>query len=285
MRILPFTLVVQGGSVRGIYASGVLDAFLEEGIMPSLALGTSAGALVLASYLSGGYQEGQKTMLTMVEDGEFMSLRNFVKKDGLFDFDYLFSKFARREELLSSPTYFYAVATKLENARSVLFEKNDQNFFKGLAASCSLPLFASPVEISGSHYLDGGVAAPIAIHEAMGMGDNPLIVISTREKGYRKKSHRINASAVLRGLYERFPLSEEKIKHPERVYNPLFDELDFLDEKGDLLAIYPSKPLRVKTTERNPEVLNEAYKLGRSDAKGKMRGILAFLSKTRPGRI
>lgn len=36
-------LVVEGGGMRGIYASGVLDAFLKNGIRFDYAVGVSAG--------------------------------------------------------------------------------------------------------------------------------------------------------------------------------------------------------------------------------------------------
>ena len=38
-------LVLEGGAMRGIYTAGVLDVFLEAGIMPDVVVGVSAGAL------------------------------------------------------------------------------------------------------------------------------------------------------------------------------------------------------------------------------------------------
>lgn len=290
MKKRPFTLVVQGGSMRGIYAAGVLDAFMEEGLEPSLAFGTSAGSLMLANFLSGDYLRAKKTVLLMASDRRFMSPVNLVRKGSFFDFDYLFDEVPSflpydKEKLLSAPIRFYAVATELESCSSTLFEKGESDFFTGLAASCSLPLLSVPVKARGKHYLDGGIVAPIALHEALRMKEGPLIVISTQARGYRKKARVDHPNPHFRKVFEQFPLIEDLVRHPEKVYNPLFDELDSMNDKGDLLAIYPSKDINIKATEREPEVLSEIYSLGHADAKREMRSILSFLSVTRTAKI
>ena len=45
-------LVLEGGAMRGIYTAGVLDVFLEAGIMPNVVVGVSAGALHGCSYVA-----------------------------------------------------------------------------------------------------------------------------------------------------------------------------------------------------------------------------------------
>ena len=86
-------------------------------------------------------------------------------------------------------------------------------------------------------------------------------------------------------LFASYPKVIDYMRHPEKVYNSLFDELDSLNDKGDLLAIYPSKSIAIKATERDSEVLNAIYALGHADAKSEMKNILCFLSKTRTDRI
>jgi predicted patatin/cPLA2 family phospholipase len=47
-------LVVEGGAMRGIFACGVLDVFMEQAFNPfDLAIGCSAGGCILASHLAG----------------------------------------------------------------------------------------------------------------------------------------------------------------------------------------------------------------------------------------
>lgn len=283
MNVKEFTLVIQGGSMRGIYSAGVLDVFLEYGIRPTLVYGTSAGALVGVNFLSEQPFLSRDIMLEMAADKEFMSLSNILKKRSFFDFDYLFRLTEEKapganKAFFDSPVRFYAVATDLEDGKSALFSKDDPNFWKGLEASCSLPLLSKPVEINGKSYLDGGIVSPIALNEAIVDHVGPIVVISTRERGYRKKTSARHIRALTSRLVGKFPKVVQEATHPETVYNPLFDKLDFMQDNGDLLAIYASEPLSVKSSERDREVLEKVYNLGVDDCRAQMSRILSFLS-------
>lgn len=57
----PPALVVEGGAMRGIFAAGVLDAFMEHQYQPfSRAYGVSAGATNLIGYLTGDQGRSRK---------------------------------------------------------------------------------------------------------------------------------------------------------------------------------------------------------------------------------
>lgn len=54
-------LVVEGGAMRGIFAAGVLDAFLERQYQPfQRAYGVSAGSTNLIGYLAGDFGRNRK---------------------------------------------------------------------------------------------------------------------------------------------------------------------------------------------------------------------------------
>ena len=80
-----------GGGLRGIYAAGVLDDCLDEGVQFDLGIGISAGSANLASYLAG--QRGRNyafyTRYTMRKD--YMGLRNLISKHSYIDMDYVYS--------------------------------------------------------------------------------------------------------------------------------------------------------------------------------------------------
>lgn len=46
-------LVMEGGALRGVYTSGVLDIFIEHGIKFEYVIGVSAGAVNAQNYVSG----------------------------------------------------------------------------------------------------------------------------------------------------------------------------------------------------------------------------------------
>ena len=109
--------------------------------------------------------------------------------------------------------------------------------------------------------------------------------LEAQARGYRKRARAPRASALMNRLFASYPKVIDHMRHPEKVYNAIFDELDSLNDSGDLLAIYPSQSIAIRATERDPEVLNAIYALGHADAKSEMKNILYFLSKTRTDRI
>ena len=54
-------------------------------------------------------------------------------------------------------------------------------------ASSSMPLVTPMVNIDGVPYLDGGLADSVPIRRAQKLGNEKIIVILTRNQGYRKK--------------------------------------------------------------------------------------------------
>ena len=93
-------LVVEGGGMRGIFAAGVLDAFLQERFNPfDLLIGVSAGAITLASYLSGQYQRYYRIITGPMNMKEFLSFRRFVRGGHLMDLDWLWEYAAEHEPL------------------------------------------------------------------------------------------------------------------------------------------------------------------------------------------
>lgn len=55
-----------------------------------------------------------------------------------------------------------------------------------MRASASLPLASVPVVLDGQPYLDGGCSCPIALNWALNEGFEKIVVITTRQKGFRK---------------------------------------------------------------------------------------------------
>src|SRR4051794_38376613 len=93
-------IVVEGGAMRGIYAAGVLDAFLERGFHPfALAVGSSAGACNLASHLAAQHGRNRRCYATQMSRTEFIDARRFFRGGHWLDLDYLWDAFAREDPL------------------------------------------------------------------------------------------------------------------------------------------------------------------------------------------
>lgn len=62
-------LVVEGGAMRGIFAAGVLDTFIEENYYPfDFTVGVSAGASNLVGYLSKQKRRSYEVITTLATD-------------------------------------------------------------------------------------------------------------------------------------------------------------------------------------------------------------------------
>ncbi|HBX25027.1 MAG TPA: hypothetical protein DEF61_01900 [Firmicutes bacterium] len=167
-------LVIQGGGTRGIYAAGVLDAFLLNKISFPYIIGTSAGSLCGANYLSKDFGRSKYVVTELMSDPKFVSVRNRIFKGTIFDFDFLFHEVPKsilpfnEKEFFNSPSLFYMVATDMNSGKTIYFEKNAiSDPYKGLAASSSLPLLSKPVNVDGYLCLDGGVAMSVPFRKPL----------------------------------------------------------------------------------------------------------------------
>ena len=89
-------LVLEGGSLRGLFTAGVLDVLMEHGIKFSYVNGVSAGSMNALSYLSDQPGRSLKVDLDYLHDKRFMSFRNMVKKREIFSFEFMFGELRQK---------------------------------------------------------------------------------------------------------------------------------------------------------------------------------------------
>lgn len=147
---------LSGGFIKGFAHLGVIQALLEHNIHPDILSGVSAGALAGAFYADGnepyrvldffaGYKFQDFTKLVIPKIG-FFDLQEFI--------DFLKSNLkATCLEDLKTPLII--TATDLDHGRTVHFQKG--SLAERIAASCCMPVMFNPVNIEGTHYIDGGV--------------------------------------------------------------------------------------------------------------------------------
>ena len=120
-------LVLEGGSLRGLFTAGVLDVFMERGIQFSYVNGVSAGAMNGLSYISNQPGRTLRVDLDYLHDKRFMSFRNLVKKREIFSFEFLFGELSEKlvpfdyEAFAASPQEFEAVATRCKTGKPEYF--------------------------------------------------------------------------------------------------------------------------------------------------------------------
>lgn len=284
-------LVLEGGSLRGVFTAGVLDVFMEQGIELSYVNGVSAGSMCAMNYVSKQIGRTIRVDLDYVNDKRFLSFRNMVKNRSIFNFDFLFGELSENlipfdfEEFDSSKQRFEVVATRCKTGKPEYFEKGIcSDFIAAVKASSSLPILSRMIDVDGKKYLDGGCSMPIAYQRAIDEGYKKVIVILTRNQGYKKPP----VDKWTRKAYDRYfaPLPgmlaalEEA---PER-YNRMQDEMEELEREGKIYVIRPDKPVTVSRTEQDKKKLEDLYETGRRLATEQLADIRSYLGiETRKG--
>ncbi len=284
MVINDVALVLQGGGTRAAYSAGVLDVLLEEKIYFPLVIGTSAGALLGVNYISQDKGRSALLLKEKIRDRKLLSPLNLLTKGSLYDFHYLFYVLPKcglpfnQKMFRENHARFYAVATSITKGKTVLFSKESNDFWAGLAASCALPLFSKPIEARNDFYLDGGLLSSIPYQEALSLGATKIVCVLTREQGYRKKRPRKSAIALCKKMYNAYPMVDDLYVNSSSLYNKKMDELESMD-KNRVFCLYPSIAPHVSVAERNRKKLANLVQLGKIDMQKQMNSLKEFLER------
>ena len=81
-------LVLEGGGMRGVFTSGVLDCFIDNNIKFDYVIGVSAGALNATRFLSNQTKVGFNVSLN---NKEYCSINSFIKTGNIFERNLLYN--------------------------------------------------------------------------------------------------------------------------------------------------------------------------------------------------
>ena len=142
-------LVLEGGGMRGIYTSGILDEMMLNGIKVDGLVGVSAGIIHGISYVTEQYARNIRYFVKYRSDKRFMSISSFLKSGDVCEEDYCYhqipdtlapldyKKFRENAEKIE----VYSVATNLETGKPEYLRITDvQEQMDAVRASASLPL-------------------------------------------------------------------------------------------------------------------------------------------------
>jgi predicted patatin/cPLA2 family phospholipase len=261
-------IVVEGGAMRGIFAAGVLDGFLDLGLTDfDLAIGTSAGACNLASFLAGQRERNLRCYVNIMARPGLFSLRRALRGGHYMDLDALWDAFAREEPLdeqaiVASRTQLVAVNTCARTAQPIYLTAEQPNIHDFLKAGCALPLlYRGPVSIRGESVVDGGLVDPIPAREAYRRGARRLLVIRSRPSHVVK--HKSPLDAVLaRLLFRDGPAVARAARETPRRYQEAVAFLRSPPADAQILEIAPALPLSTSRTSQNIDKLRKDYALG-----------------------
>ena len=226
-------LLLEGGSLRGLFTAGVLDTFMENDVYFPAVAGVSAGSLNALNYAS--HQPGRSASINLRyrHDSRYFGPKAALRGGSLFGLKFMLND-VKKEVPFDEETFAHggmrviAVATNVETGKPAYFEKGktDFPFDEAVRASASLPLASVPVVLDGQPYLDGGYSCPIALNWALSEGFEKIVVITTRQKGFRKAMPGQRMVDLYDDFYGDKPLFLADMLTQELRYNTLMDQLD-----------------------------------------------------------
>ena len=285
MDLIKATLVLEGGATRGVFTSGVLDLLMEKGIYVSHVIGVSAGTCNAVDYVSRQPGRTRDCMIPADKSGNYYyGMRDFVKEKSLMNMDLIFDKFPNEILPFDYDTYFSSemeceiVTTNcLTGKAEYMTERKDrERLMKICRASCSMPLMTPIVNVDDVPYLDGGLADSVPVGRAKEIGNEKIIVVLTKNQGYRKKVPSKGLQRVYRRAYHSYPNLVRTILRRSFEYNKTMNHLDQLEKRGEIFVLRPQvKP--VSRLERNKESLLSFYEHGYQLAERKLDDMMKYL--------
>lgn len=278
-------LVLEGGSLRGLFTSGVLDTLIEQGIVFSYVNGVSAGSMNGMNYISKQVGRTLEINTQYIHDKRYLSFKNMVKNRQIFNFDFLFGELSTDlvpydfDAFYRSPQIFEVVATRCRTGRPEYFEKSTcSDMMAAVEASASMPVLSKMIAVDGKKYLDGGISMPIAYQRALDLGYEKVILILTRHNGFQKPP----MSSLMRRAYARYfsplpELQEALYQVPDR-YNRMQLEIEELEAAGRILVIRPEFPVKVSRVEKDLNKLTALHEEGRRIAKQELPRLKEYLN-------
>ncbi len=278
-------LVLEGGAMRGMYTAGVLDTFLDEDIRADGIVGVSAGALFGINYLSRQRGRVIRYNKTYNCDKNYMGIRPLLREGNIICTQYAYYDVPFGLDPFDDETYrasesavpFYAVITDMERGepryvriRSVLEQ------METLRASGSMPFVSKPVMLDGRPYLDGAVTDSIPFAWMASEGYDKLIVVLTRQEGYRKKPM---SRPLIRAMYCGYPAFRQALKCRHEMYNRSIDQLAQWEAEGRAFVLRPSEPSHVGRIEKDPDRLQALYDLGIADCRRLLPALNRFIEE------
>ena len=251
-------LILEGGAMRGIFTAGVLDVFLENGIIFDGTVGVSAGAVFGASFKSMQIGRSLRYNLRFCKDKRYCSLTSLLKTGDLYGAEFCYYELPLKHDLMddkafrNNPMEFHIVATDVESGLPVYKIINSANEeAEWLRASASMPFVSRIVETDGKKLLDGGIADSVPLEYFEKIGFNKNVVILTKPAGYRKKKGKF--LSVAGRFYKKYPEFVYALKNRYSMYNKQMEYIDKKESDGDIFVIRPDFKLPLSRTEKNPE--------------------------------
>ena len=290
-------LVLGGGSLKGAWQVGAIQAILETGFEPDMIYGISAGGLNAAFMVNeaGRQMETNKKINWDLVNTQLINfgLENINKPsdigflrskwslgldtvlsrfDGLIDTNPLHEKLKKYIDLTTlrrSPIRLKVGTVNINTGEMYYADPSEQYFLDYLRASSSLPIIMPVIQIGGDHrqaFLDGGIREVVPLKQAILDGATEIYAVATHPK--HRKMEAINYRSFF-SLMERVKdisvnqFENSDIEWAENYNESIMEIGGFkLAKQINLTVIRPAEPVNIHLTSFDREDVKNVIKEG-----------------------
>ncbi len=276
-------IVLEGGAMRGMFTSGILDVLMENGVEFDGAVGVSAGMTFGCNLKSKQIGRAIRYNLKYANDPRYGTFKSWLKTGNIYEADFCYNQLPFEldkfdtETFRKNPMEFYCVVTDAMTGKPVYHKcttgtKRDMAYIR---ASASIPVVSKMVKIGDGYYCDGGAADSIPLKFMEGKGYDKNVVVLTRDRSYRKKPGKLDA--VYKVLLCNYPGAAKALINRAEMYNKQREYVEAKEAAGEIFVFYPPEELTISRTEHDPEKLQQVYDMGRAEAVKRLDELKEFL--------
>ena len=261
-------LILEGGGMRGVFTSGVLDAFMKHQLFFRYVVAVSAGACNGLSYASRQPRRARISNMDMLVKYNYLGIRHLVTQGCIFDPELLYDRFPNElipydyDTYFSNDSTFEMVVTNCLTGRAEYLVENSGNRKRLLdivRASSSLPYVSKIVDVDGVPCLDGGIVDSLPVMRSIETGHHNNVVVMTRNRGYRNTGR---DRKIPHFIYKNYPRLRVALSRRIKVYNEQLEMVERMEDNGELAVIRPLRPMDVDRIEKDPVKLEALYEEG-----------------------
>ena len=279
-------LVVEGGGTKIAYTGGVLQCFLEQGIDIPYCVGISAGAMMLLPYVSRQPGRLRLTGVDAASQKDLIGLKPIMEEGSLFALEKTAQFIQEKmpldyETFFSSPTQLDIWVYDMKTRKTRYYGKEYVDASDDLLiASCSLLLLSKPKQFDGNTVIDAGLTDMIPVSQALKAGCEKVIVVSTKEEGYRRKKAPWWQLMGARLVYHDRQITED-FRNRHIHYEEQWQIIHDLEKEGKALVLRPHQDYGITRYTTDREKLDAWFKLGYAETLERLGEIRAFLDPDR----
>jgi len=280
--VVEANLVLEGGGMRGAFTAGVLDYYMDEGLLPRHTIGVSAGALNGLYYVAGARGRSCYLNTKYCTYWRYFSFRSFFLSGNAYNVSFCYDKIPNKIEpfdwgaFRSSPLDLVTVSCNIETGEADYHLIEDPIYqLDYIRASASMPLVSRMIKVDEKRLLDGGTSDSVPLNYSLHTGVNKHIVILTQDANFIKRPNEL--MPLMRLRYFRYPHFIKRLANRHNEYNIIYHQVKHLEQSGEIFVIRPPEPVTLSSMEHDAQKLFALHAQGYDQARDSFSALQKYL--------